>query len=255
MSFVFITGSTQGLGRATAQNLIEQGHQVVLHARSPERLAAVKDLIPQAAGVVIGDLSRLSDIRLVAEQVNQIGRMNAVIHNAGVYPSSGKKEIVDGYPSTFMVNTVAPYLLTALIQRPERLIYLSSSMHFSGVGDIHDIDWHSRPWNASEAYSESKLFVTALSFAIARYWPNVLSHAVDPGWVPTRMGGKDAPDDLIEGYLTQCWLAVSNDDAVRISGRYWHHHECRKASSLAYSSLLQDNLIDKLSVITNISLF
>jgi hypothetical protein len=60
------------------------------------------------------------------------------------------------------VNTLAPYLLTALIDRPARLIYLSSGLHHAGAGSLRDIDWTGRPWNAAKAYAESKLHVTAL---------------------------------------------------------------------------------------------
>ena len=85
MSRIFITGSTDGLGRAAAGVLIGQGHDVVLHARTRERAAALNDLAPDPAGIVIGDLASAAQTRELADQVNQIGRMDAVIHNAGVY--------------------------------------------------------------------------------------------------------------------------------------------------------------------------
>jgi hypothetical protein len=80
-------------------------------------------------------------------------------------------------------------MLTALIDRPDRLIHLSSGLHHAGAGSLRDIDWTGRQWNAVQAYAESKLQVTALAFTVARAWPDVLSNAVDPGWVPTKMGG------------------------------------------------------------------
>jgi NAD(P)-dependent dehydrogenase (short-subunit alcohol dehydrogenase family) len=123
------------------------------------------------------------------------------------------------------VNTLAPYLLTALIDRPGRLIYLSSGLHHVGAGSLRDIDWTSRPWNARQAYSESKLHVTALALTLARAWPQVLSNAVDPGWVPTKMGGLSATGDLHAGYLTQTWLAISRDPAATVSGGYWYHQQ------------------------------
>ena len=116
-------------------------------------------------------------------------------------------------------------MLTALIERPGRLIYLSSGMHRDAAGSLRDIDWVERRWDPTQAYSESKLYVTALAFALARRWPDVLSNAVDPGWVPTKMGGPGAPDDLEMGHLTQTWLAVSDDPAATVSGGYWHHRQ------------------------------
>ena len=91
-------------------------------------------------------------------------------------------------------------------------------MHRGGASSLRDIDWVERRWDASQAYSDSKLYVTALAFAVARRWPDVLSNAVDPGWVPTKMGGPGAPDDLEKGYLTQTWLAVSDEAAATVSG-------------------------------------
>jgi NAD(P)-dependent dehydrogenase (short-subunit alcohol dehydrogenase family) len=117
---IFITGSTDGLGRAAAGALIGEGHDVVLHARSRERAAALSDLAPDAAGVVIGDLSSAAETRDLAGQVNQIGRMDAVIHNAGVFLEPSRATTADGHATTLAVNTLAPYLLTALIGRPDR---------------------------------------------------------------------------------------------------------------------------------------
>jgi len=211
MARVFITGSTDGLGRTAAVALLEDGHQVVVHARNDERLPAVLDLMGRGAEAVLGDISDLDEMRSVAEQVNRLGRMDAVIHNAGV---------LSGSP-VLPVNVVAPYLLTTLIDHPQRLIYLSSSMHRSGRPHLTGLDWSGHRRTAS--YSDSKLFVTALAAAVARVWPDVFSNAVDPGWVPTRMGGRAAPDDLRLGHVTQTWLATSDDPNARTSGGYWHH--------------------------------
>ena len=189
MARILVTGSTQGLGRAAAQALIAEGHDVVLHARSPERTAVIGDLAADAAGLVIGDLSSAVETAELAGQVNDIGRMDAVIHNAAVYLEESRGTTPEGHARTLAINVLAPYLLTALIDRPDRLVHLSSGMHRHGIGSLDDIDWTQRTWNASQAYSDSKLHLTALALAIARRWPDVLSNAVDPGWVPTRMGG------------------------------------------------------------------
>src|SRR4029077_7968665 len=225
VSRIFITGSTDGLGRAAAAVLMGDGHDVVLHARTVARAAALRDLAPGAAGVVIGDLASAAETRELADQVNVIGRMDAVIHNAGVFLEPSRAATADGHAKTLAVNTLAPYMLTALIGRPDRLIYLSSGLHHAGAGPLRDIDWTSRSWNAARAYAESKLHMTALALTLARVWPEVLSNAVDPGWVPTKMGGPAATGDLQLGYLTQTWLAVSNDAAATVSGGYWYHRQ------------------------------
>jgi NAD(P)-dependent dehydrogenase (short-subunit alcohol dehydrogenase family) len=231
-----------------------EGHEVVLHARSQARAAAFADIAEKAAGVAIGDLASATETRAIAEQVNRIGRMDAVIHNAGVYTEPTRGKTPEGHAKTLAVNTLAPYLLTALIERPDRLIYLSSGMHRGGGGPLHDIDWVERRWDASSAYSESKLHVAALARALARLWPKVLSNAVDPGWVPTRMGGPSAPDDLEKGHLTQTWLAVSNDAAAKISGGYWHHRQQQQPAPEVLDKKYQDELLAKLAAMTGVKL-
>jgi len=235
---VFITGSADGLGRLAAQTLIQDGHEVVVHARSRDRLTDVQALIVQGAGSVIGDLADIAETHAVARQVNELGAMGAVIHNAGVM--SG--------PSVLAVNVIAPYLLTALIDRPHRLIYLSSDMHRGGRPRLDGLDWSGR--RATGSYSDSKLFVTALAAAVARLWPDVLGNAVDPGWVPTRMGGRGAPDDLRLGHLTQEWLATSDDADARTSGGYWHHQRRIEPHPAVNDRRFQDQLLDALAGFT-----
>jgi NAD(P)-dependent dehydrogenase (short-subunit alcohol dehydrogenase family) len=251
---IFITGSTDGLGRAAALTLMAEGHHVVLHARSSQRASAFGDMGPRAAGVVIGDLSSAIETRAIAGQVNKIGRMDTVIHNAGVYLERSRGTTPEGHAKTLAVNTLAPYILTALIERPNRLIYLSSGMHRSGGGALRDIDWVARRWEPSRAYSESKLCVAALAFAVARRWPSVLSNVVDPGWVPTKMGGPGAPDDLEQGHLTQTWLAVSADPAATVTGGYWYHRKQQKPAAETRDSDFQDQLLAKLAELTGVSL-
>ena len=255
MARVFITGSTDGLGRAAAKALIDEGHQVALHARSRERALAVDDLASRSAGVVVGDLSSAIETRRVADQVNAIGRMDAVIHNAGISSTTGRSATQEGHATIFAVNTLAPYILTALIERPRRLVYLSSSMHRGGAGSLRDIDWIERRWDSTRAYSESKLYVTALAYAVARRWPDVLSNAVDPGWVPTKMGGPGAPDDFEMGYLTQTWLAVSDEPTAIVSGRYWHHRRPQVPARDVSDARFQDELSARLAELTGVTLF
>ena len=238
MARVFITGSADGLGRAAARTLLNDGHEVVVHARTSDRLTAVRDLLDRGAAAVVGDLSDLEETRGVADQVNHLGRMDAVIHNAGVY--SGRHIL--------SVNVVAPYLLTALTHRPQRLVYLSSGMHRGGRASLTGMDW--RGHRTTGSYSDSKLFVTTLAVAVARIWPEVFSNAVDPGWVPTKMGGPGAPDDLRLGHLTQEWLATSEDPDARTSGGYWHHQHRTEPHLAVGDRQFQDQLLDDLAGFT-----
>lgn len=254
MARIFITGSTQGLGLAAARTLIAQGHDVVVHARNADRTAALGDVAARAAGVVVGDLSVRAETLALAEEVNDLGRMDAVIHNAGVYTEPRRVATPEGHARVLAVNVLAPYLLTARRERPSRLVFLSSGMHRSGSASLDDVDWLTRRWDAYQAYSDSKLLVTALAFALARRWPAVSSNAVDPGWVPTRMGGPGAPDDLELGHVTQAWLAAAEDDDARTSGGYWHHQRRREPAAPVRDAAFQDAVVEKLAEITRVAL-
>ena len=254
MARVFITGSTDGLGLMAGQRLVEQGHRVTLHARNDARAADARRVLPQADAVVVGDLASMAETQSVAEQVNASGQYDAVIHNAGVGYREAHRETVDGLAHVFAINVLAPYLLTALISRPARLVYLSSGMHMGGNASLDDPQWKARRWNGSQAYSDSKLFDVLLAFGVARRWPTVLSNALEPGWVATKMGGRGAPDDLSLGAVTQAWLAASDEPAALVTGQYFYHQQQRRTNPAARRTELQDQLLDYCARISGVAL-
>ena len=226
----------------------------MLHARNPARAASVDDLAARAAGVAVGDLASAEETGSVADQVNAIGRMDAVIHNAAIYIDARRFATPEGHARTLAVNVLAPYVLTATIGRPARLIYISSGMHRDGDASPRDIDWTARRWSGVQAYSDSKLFLVALAIAAARRWPGVRSNAVDPGWVPTRMGGPGAPDDLELGHVTQAWLAASDHPEAAGSGGYWYHQRRQAPAPAAADERFQDALLGELARLTGVRL-
>ena len=244
MAKVFITGSSEGLGLMTGRLLAEQGHEIVLHARTEARAEATRAIMPQAAAVLVGDLSTLAAMRDVADQANDRGRFDAVIHNVGIgYREPRRVETADGLSQLWAVNVLAPYVLTALMRRPDRLVYLSSGMHTGGDGNLDDLQWSGRRWNGSQAYSDTKLHDVLMAFGVARRWPEVLANALTPGWVPTRMGGPAAPDELDQAHLTQAWLAVSHDPEARVTGGYFYHKQPARLNPAAADPELQDRLL------------
>jgi NAD(P)-dependent dehydrogenase (short-subunit alcohol dehydrogenase family) len=211
--------------------------------------------VPGARTALVGDLASIDGTRALAEHANAAGPFQAVIHNAGVYrPSEPRHESVDGLDDVFAINTLAPYLLTALIEGPQRLIYLTSGLHRGGDPDLEDSPWRRKRRSGAQAYADSKLFVTVLAFAVARLWLHVVSNAVDPGWVPTRMGGPSAPDDLEQGVETQAWLAVSNDSDALVSGRYLYHRLPQAAHPAASDVGVQSAFLKSCAELTGVSL-
>jgi NAD(P)-dependent dehydrogenase (short-subunit alcohol dehydrogenase family) len=250
MSKVLITGSSDGLGLMAAQRLLTAGHEVILHARNQGRARDAMTAAPNANGVVVGDLASIAETRGLADQANRLGPFDAVIHNAGVGNRERRIETVDGLEHIFATNVLAPYLLTALMKRPKRLIYLSSGMHRGGDPDLTDLQWKRRRWNGTQAYSDSKLFDAVLALALARRWPAVRSNAVDPGWVATKMGGRGAPDDLDRGSETQAWLAVSQDPDATVSGAYFYHKKPQRIHPAASDVNVQDGLLSACEELT-----
>lgn len=242
MGKIFITGSADGLGQLAAKELINQGHNVVLHARNESRGKEALVKSPGAETVLTADLSNIEQTIQLADKVNSLGRFDAIIHNAGVYNAPGKV--------LFTVNTIAPYLLTCLIQKPQRLIYLSSGMHEGGSSKLDQIQNEPN----SITYSDTKLHVLLLCKAIARRWPDVYANTLNPGWVPTKMGGKGAPDNLQKGYETQVWLAVSNDEAAKVTGKYFFHQKQVRSNPEVEDVQLQERLLKVCEEITGVRL-
>jgi NAD(P)-dependent dehydrogenase (short-subunit alcohol dehydrogenase family) len=250
MARIFITGSADGLGQMAARLLVADGHQVVLHARHEERAREALKAVKGAEAAVHGDLSSIEETKKVAAQVNALGLFDAVIHNAGIgYQEPKRNATVDDLPRVFAVNTLAPYVLTALIRKPKRLVYLSSGMHRGGDASLQDLEWKKRPWQGAQAYSDTKLHDVLIAFAVARRWPQVMSNSVEPGWVPTKMGGPGAPDDLEAGPKTQVWLATTEE---AVTGGHFYHLKPRQPLAAAHDSAVQDRLLEACAKLTGV---
>lgn len=254
MPRIFISGSSTGLGLMTAKLLASQGHAVVLHARNADRAEDTRRALPQVETVVIGDIETIAGAKNVAKQVNALGRFDAVMHNAAVGYRERHRLTGDGLPHVFAINTLSAYILTALIQPPKRLVYLSSGMHHYADANLDDILWQARRWEGSQAYAESKLHDAMLAFAIARRWPDVLSNSLEPGWVPTEMGGPGAPDDMSQAHLTQVWLVAGDDPKADVTGKYFYHLKRMEANPQAHEPVLQDRLIEICAGISGVPL-
>jgi NAD(P)-dependent dehydrogenase (short-subunit alcohol dehydrogenase family) len=240
MAKVFITGSSDGLGYLSAKLLTDQGHQVIAHGRNEQRGHELLKKLPNAEAVLIGDLANIEETKNLAREATKLGAFDAVIHNAGIYRGSGSQ--------LFTVNVLAPYILTSLMHTPARLIYISSGMHLQGQVKLTN----STTAVDRVTYSDTKLYLMMLCKTVSAKWPGVCSNAVDPGWVPTKMGGAGAPDNLEKGYETQVWLAVSNDERAKTTGRYFFHKKEEKYNPIADDVSLQQQLFKVCEEITGV---
>jgi NAD(P)-dependent dehydrogenase (short-subunit alcohol dehydrogenase family) len=254
MASIFITGSSDGIGRETARQLAAQGHRVVLHARGDARAEEALAAVPEAAGVAVGDLSVVDGIRQTAAAATALGPFDTVIHNAGVGAAAARHPTADGYERIFAVNVLGPYLLTALMELPPRLVYLSSGLEASGRVNLDDLQWERRRWNGMQAYCDSKLYDVLIAFAVARRYPDVLSNAVDPGWIKTKLAGPGATHELPVGASTQVWLATSGDPAAQVTGRLFKWQRDLRANPEAYDTALQDALLAACAKLTGAEL-
>lgn len=251
MARVLITGSTTGLGLLAARQLWAGGHEAVLHARNEERADDVRAAVDRPdPTVVVGDLGMLHEVATLAEGIAALGHLDAVVHNAGVLSGPGRGE----HPSTVAtVNVLAPYLVTALAPTPPRIVLLGSGMHRGGAVAPEALLEDARGGRAT-TYSESKFHLTVLGLALARAWPAVLTNVVDPGWVPTRMGGSSAPDDLDLGARTQVWLATSDDPDATVTGAHLHHQRRRDPHPATTSEQTQQRLLAVCAQLTGVDL-
>ncbi|WP_394780431.1 SDR family NAD(P)-dependent oxidoreductase [Undibacterium sp.] len=255
MSRIFISGSADGLGQMSAKLLIDAGHQVVLHGRSEQRAQQAMDALPGAQAAVFGDLSSIAQMAEVAAQLNRLGSFDAVIHNAAVgYREPQRMLTVDGLSHVFAINSLSPYVLTALMHKPGRLVYLSSGMHRGADSSLDDLNWEHKRWSGSAAYADSKLHNVIFAFAMARKWPGVLSNSLEPGWVPTKMGGSGAPDDMDAAPVTQAWLAGSDDAAAKVTGKYFYHMKRWAVDAAASDAETQQRLLDEYHRLSGIAL-
>ena len=255
MPRILVTGSTDGIGLETVRQLLAAGHDVVGHARSAARAAELRAALPGVRDVVVGDLASLAQTRDLAASATAVGPFDAVIHNAGVGGGTPERTVTaDGLERIFAVNVVAPYLLTALMPRPHRLVYLTSGLESQGHVDLDDLQRTEPAWDGMAAYSDSKLCDVVLAFAVARRWRDVLATTVDPGWIKTKLGGPDAWDEVDDGAATQVWLATSDDEGARVTGRYVKRFEIQVANPEASDVAIQDGLLARLAEITSVEL-
>ncbi|KAL3459016.1 hypothetical protein BJX64DRAFT_301621 [Aspergillus heterothallicus] len=248
MPRIFITGSTDGIGLATAKLLISRGNTVVLHARNSTRAEQTRSIVPDAAGILTGDLSSIAETKNLAAEANKLAReklggpFDTIIHNAGIgYGATSSTRITeDGISAVFAVNSLAPYVLTCLLGRPERggrVLFMSSDSHYGGDGSLRNV-------TRSHSYGDSKLHDVMLANAFARRWEGVQVVSMHPGWVRTKMGGSMAPggEDVPAKVLAE-WAVGKGEFANLRSGAFFTTSGEERAHSGAGNVEKQEELL------------
>lgn len=254
MSRIFITGATQGIGLETARALIDMGHDVVAHARNPERAATTRAALPGAVVIVTGELSDMASTEDLAAQATAAGPYDVIIHNAAVGGGSGgRAETTDGLERVFHINVVGPFILTCLMPLAPRMIYLSSGLEADGRLRMDDLQWTSRPWHGMQAYSDSKLHDSILSFELAARHQEIVVNAVDPGWIRTGLGGPNAPDPIPLGAETPVWLATSDEKIATTSGQFVKRREVQVPNPATQDATQRAALVSELERITGLT--
>ncbi|KAL4971642.1 hypothetical protein BDW66DRAFT_164949 [Aspergillus desertorum] len=248
MSRILITGSTDGFGLVAARQLIEKGHTVYLHARSGPRAADAEKACPGAAGTLIADFSSLSETKKFAQEANALGTFDVVIHNAGMYLGPIRKTADTGMPVQVFVNVVAPYILTCLMNKPKRLIYISSTLHkLADPENLDDMFWTRRgeeQWDDFKSYCDTKLQVNLVANVVAKKWKGSTSVAtVHPGWVATKLGGQNATDRLEDGVETYVKLAEGDYDQGLIAPYFEPKGKLGEQIAAARDEELQEKVV------------
>ena len=255
---ILVTGSTDGIGKATAKALARQGHRVLIHGRDREKGRAVLREIRKETGgatldLLIADLSSLEGVRALASGVeDRYERLEVLVNNAGVY----KAERVltdDGLEMTFAVNLAAPFLLSHLLipllmaGTPARIVNVASSAHF----DAHTLDWDNlqggKQYDAWSTYARSKLGVVLFTYSLARKLdPGQLTvNCLHPGVICTKLLYSAFPEYPCEtpeaGARTSVYLATS-PAVAGVTGKYFDGMKEERSSGISHDRDLQDRL-------------
>ena len=252
---ILVTGSTDGVGRATARALAERGCAVIVHGRDEKRAAEAARELAAVTGSrqvtwVAGDFGSLAEVRAMAERVlDTCPRLDVLVNNAGIAVRD-RRLSADGYESTFAVNHLAPFLLTNLLldrlldSAPARVVNVSSGVHGGGRIDLDDLQMERR-FDGWQAYCNSKLANALFTSELARLVDaaEVTANFLHPGVIDTKLlhvnFGGGSP--VAAGARTPVHLALDPEGAG-VTGAYFVDRRRTRASSAARDRRLASEL-------------
>jgi len=253
---ILVTGSTDGIGKATAAALVAGGAEVILHGRDEKKGKRVQRELAENAGtgrpdLIIADYSRQIAIRSMAADIaSRYPRLGVIVNNAGTYQEN-RRITGEGIELTLAVNYLGPFLLTCLLlpllRKSSRIVIVASSAHF----DVDRIDWGNLPgqqrYNPWDAYALSKFADVTFTCVLARNLEGtgITANCLHPGVVNTKLSRSAAPGiDTItpeEGAQTPVWLARS-PDVAGVTGRYFEENRETASSPLSRDRTVQERL-------------
>jgi NAD(P)-dependent dehydrogenase (short-subunit alcohol dehydrogenase family) len=255
---VLVTGSTDGIGKATAAGLLSRGAEVILHGKSETEVQVAQRVLARCTGgggpdTVTADFSDMDQIRRMAEDLfSRYSSLNVLINNAGTYQKT-RLLTERGIELTFAVNYLAPFLLTGLLLpllrkgTPGRVVTVASSAH----EDVERIDWDDLPavhhYRAWDAYALSKFADITFTYTLARKiaGTGVTANCLHPGVTNTRLLKAAFPGlsgiSPEEGAETSVYLALSLK-VSGISGRYFENQKVVLSSKLTHDRSVQERL-------------
>jgi NAD(P)-dependent dehydrogenase (short-subunit alcohol dehydrogenase family) len=255
---ILVTGSTDGIGKATATALAAGGAEVILHGRDEKKGKRVQEELARKAGagrpdLVIADYSRQDQIgSMAADIASRYSRLDVLVNDAGTYQKTWHVT-GEGTELTFAVNYLGPFLLTHLLlplfrKSPAgRIVTVASSAHF----DVDRIDWENLPgqrrYDPWGAYALSKLADVTFTYTLARNLrgTGITANCLHPGVVNTKLSRSAAPGIATitpeDGARTSIFLARS-EEVAGVSGKYFDEQRPVRSSVLSYDRRVQERL-------------
>jgi len=253
---ILVTGSTDGIGRATASLLAQQGHFVVIHGRDPAKGRSVLQEIEhrtgsERLGLVVADLAIRDEVRRLASDVaERYGGLDVLVNNAGVFMRT-RHLTPDGLETTLAVNYVAPFRLThdllPLLSRnaPSRIVSVASIAHRSVRSFDRRRFEEGEPYDGYEAYALSKLGIVAFTYRLASMLEGtrVTANCLHPGVIDTKLlraySSAYSGEPPAKGGERVARLAAS-PDVDGVNGTYYEEMEPIASSRLSYDRSVQD---------------
>ena len=257
MKNILITGSTDGIGKATAIALSKMGHNIIIHGKDIEKGRMVLNEIKKKSennniDLKIADFNSLEEVkRLGSDLKKEYSKLDVLINNAGIY--SNKKQFTkDGIEATFGINHLAHFLLTNLIldiilrSEDGRIINVSSMIHASSI-DFDNLQGE-KFYDGGNAYSLSKLCNILFTYKLAEKLRNtgVTVNCLHPGVINTKLlraGWGGSGSSVEQGAKTSVYLAVS-DEVKGVTGKYFMNMKAVKSHDITYDREAQDRCWD-----------